>query len=74
MKDWSLCVVAFGMLLNGSGCLALWKETGSLGLVLLGTIRQVDSIKCYTDNQGIPVAEEPYIIPEFKVLLVSLLL
>ena len=31
------------------------------------TIHQVDSIKCYMDNQGIPVAEEPYIIPEFKV-------
>merc|ERR1711874_950143 len=42
-------------------------DTGyTVGLVLSTTISQVNSIKCYMDNQGIPVAEEPYIIPEFK--------
>merc|ERR1711874_579068 len=42
-------------------------DTGyTVGLVLSTTISQVNSIKCYMDNQGIPVAEEPYIIPDTK--------
>eukprot|EP00092_Neocalanus_flemingeri_P102249 GFUD01130788.1.p1 GENE.GFUD01130788.1~~GFUD01130788.1.p1 ORF type:complete len:146 (-),score=32.41 GFUD01130788.1:26-463(-) len=66
MRQIGLFLVTCAFLLNPSGCVTPWGKAASLSLVWLGSISQVDSIKCYMDNQGIPVEEEPYIIPEFK--------
>ena len=40
---------------------------GAVTFFLMCNLYWVTSIRCFTDNQGIPVEEAPFIIPRFKV-------